>query len=256
MATNQKLGGAELLYKRAQQMGLQPAWVTPNGTFAVSVNGQEKYISYTLSPLNSHTSASLAKNKYLTRLILERHNMQNIPFARPRSLEDAQKFFQKHRKIIAKPLRGAGAHDIHVIMHAAQLIDLNISDYIFEKYIAGKELRYLILNGKVIGVHLSDYGTSVKEDRPLRRISYPKTTWDPALTSSSIKIAHILDLKFAAIDYLIDASGHAFILEVNTVPGIKWFHAPTSGPVVDVARKFLESVFESQKNAIPSALPY
>jgi len=56
----------------------------------------------------------------------------------------------------------------------------------------------------------------------------------------------LLDLNFAAVDYMIDDTGTAYILEVNTTPGLKWFHAPTSGPVVDVARLFLEAIFEDQ----------
>jgi len=251
MVTSEKLGCAELLYRCAQQMGLRPTWVTPNGTFAVSIDGQEKYISLTQSPLNSHISAGLAKNKYLTRLILERYNMQNIPFSRPSSQADAKEFFQKYRKIIAKPLRGLGARDIHVVTQVAQLKPLQITDYILEKYIAGKEMRYLVLNGRVIAVHRSDYGTSVDQHRPLKRISFPMAAWNPELVSSSLEIARILDLKFAAVDYLVDATGHAYILEVNTTPGIKWFHAPTSGPVVDVAREFLESIFEDHKNITP-----
>jgi glutathione synthase/RimK-type ligase-like ATP-grasp enzyme len=240
-ATGQKLGTTELLYRCAQEMGLQPSWVTPNGMFAISVGEREKYVHFARSPLNSHTGASLAKDKYLTRLVLERHGMQNIPFAQPQTQAEAARFLQTHRKIVAKPIYGHGAHDIHVITTGAQLRALTIRDYILEKYITGQEMRYLILNDTVIGVHRSDYGTSVEATRALERISYPSQSWNPALTASSVRIAQILDLKFAAVDYLIDASGHAFILEVNTTPGLKWFHAPTSGPVVDVARQFLEA---------------
>jgi len=70
------------------------------------------------------------------------------------------------------------------------------------------------------------------------------------LISSSLQVAHILDLKFAAVDYLVEPSGKAYILEVNTTPGLKWFHAPTSGPVVDVARQFLTAVFKDAKSPV------
>lgn len=242
-ASKQKIGTAELLFRSAQEMGLSPSWITPDGLFAISVNNHERYVNFARSPLNSDTAASLAKNKYLTRRILERHNMHNIPYAHPLTLAEAKLFLKRHGKIIAKPITGSGSRDIHIVTMPSQFEGLNIADYILEKYIVGKELRYLILNDSVIGVHRSDYGVSVKEDRPLQRISYPAATWDPALVSSSLKIARILDLKFAAVDYLIDSSGQAHILEVNTTPGLKWFHAPTSGPIVDVARQFLSAVF-------------
>lgn len=224
-------------------MGLEPSWVTPNGLFAVLVDGRERYVNLARSPLNSHTGTSLARDKYLTRRILERHGLQNIPFACPQSQVEAALFLREHKKVVAKPIAGSGAHDIHIVTTASQLQALNITKYILEKYIAGEELRYLVLNGAVIGVHRSDYGTSVQEDRPLERISYDSSVWDPLLVSSSVQVARILDLKFAAVDYLIDPSGRAYILEVNTTPGLKWFHAPTSGPVIDVARQFLEAIF-------------
>lgn len=244
MVTSQKLGTAELLFRCAYKMGLQPAWVTPGDLFAITVGGQERYINLACSPLNSALSDSLAKNKHLTRRILERHNMQNIPFALPQTQAEAAAFLGQYHKIIAKPVRGAGAHDIHVVTSPAQLATLKITDYILEQYIAGKEMRYLLLNGKVIGVHRSEYGTSVKEDRPLQRISYPKVLWSPVLVRSSLRLANILNLAFAAVDYLVTPSGRIYILEVNTIPGLKWFHAPTTGPKVDVARLFLEAMVD------------
>lgn len=251
MASDQKPGTAELLFNCALGMGLRPAWITPNGLLAISVEGQERYINLACSPLNSHLSISLAKNKYMTRRVMERHNMQNIPFTRPSTMEEAQAFLQLHDKIVAKPVTGAGARDIHVITQNAELQDLQINKYILERYIAGRELRYLLLNNEVIGVHRSDYGTSVEEHRPLRRISYPRPAWNPALIDTSLKIANILDLRFAAIDYLIDASGRTYILEVNTGPGLKWFHAPSSGPVIDVARLFLEAMLDDMRFEAP-----
>jgi glutathione synthase/RimK-type ligase-like ATP-grasp enzyme len=247
MDTSQKLSTAALLYNCAQQMGLRPSWITVDGMFAVLANGHEKYINFARSPLNSHVSASLVKDKYLTRLILGRHNITNIPFARPDTQNDAEIFLRMYKKIIAKPVNGSGARDIHIITRQAQLQDLDIANYILEKYVAGREMRYLILNGAVIGVHRSEYGTSVEETRPLQRISYSRSRWNPLLIASSIQIARIFDLKFAAVDYIIDANGIAHILEVNTTPGLKWFHAPTSGPVVDVARQFLEAVFQTEE---------
>lgn len=146
-----------------------------------------------------------------------------------------------HGTIIAKLVYGAGARGIHIVTRSTQLKSLKINQYILEKYIAGKKLRFLLLNDEVISIHRSDYGTSVVLDRPLHYTSYPQHDWDQA---SSKRIANALTLQFAAVDYLIDASGRVYILGVNTMPGLKWFHAPTSGPVVDVARLFLESLVD------------
>lgn len=246
MTTSHKLGTAELLYNCAQQMGLRPTWILPGGLFAVSVDGRERYVNFARSSLNSHTSVSLARDKYATRLILDRHGVQNIPFLQPHTQAAAAAFLKKYGKIIAKPINGSGARDIHIVVRPSQLESLEITLYILEKYIAGQELRYLILNGATIGVHRSEYGTSVDEHRPLQRISYPRHAWDKTLMVQAAHIARILGLKFAAVDYLIDSAGRAYILEVNAQPGLKWFHAPSSGPAIDVARLFLEAIFKDR----------
>lgn len=243
MAT-QKLGTAELLFRCAQQMGLSPVWLAPRGVFAIMVDGRERYVNLARSPLNSAASVALARNKYVTRCILERRRAQNIPFTLPRTQAKAEAFLALYGTIIAKPISGAGARDIHIITKPAQLAELNMGHYLLEQYIVGKELRYLLLNGAVVGVHRSEYGTSVAADRQLKRISYPPGAWDPTLVESSLHIADILDLRFAAVDYLVDAAGQAYVLEVNTMPGFKWFHAPSAGPAVDIARLFLESIVD------------
>jgi len=250
--TDQKVGTAELLFRCARQMGLQPTWITPNGLFAVTCNGSERYINFTHSPLNNHTAASLARDKYATRMILERQGFPNIPFLRPQSLHEAEGFLHTYGKIIAKPIYGSGARDIHIVTRPAELQALRIRRYILEKYITGKEMRYLVLKGRVIGVHQSEYGTSVDEHRPLQRISHPPVAWDALLTSMSIQISHVLDLRFAAVDYLVTPQGHHYVLEVNTMPGLKWFHAPSSGPAVDVARQFLDAFISDAQQLSPA----
>ena len=240
-----KIGTVELLFRAALKMDLNPEWIVPNGLFVININGKEQYINAARSPLNPNTNVSLAEDKYLTRRILERHGLQNIPFIRPTSQADAAAFLEVHTKIIAKPVRGSGSRDIHVITEPEQLQALKVSSYIFERYVAGQELRYLVLDGEVISVHRSDYGTSVQEDRLLERVSFDSSAWDPLLVASALNIARIIGLKFAAVDYIIDASGCAYILEVNTRPGLKWFHAPTSGPIVDVAHQFLKAIVKN-----------
>lgn len=248
--TKQKLGTAELLFQTASHMDLKPDWVTPNGLFAVQIDTQEHYINFARSPFNSDIGVSLARNKYLTRQVLQRHELQNIPFALPRSHGEAVAFLRKYKKIIAKPLSGSGSYDIHIVTAAHQLESINISACILEQYIAGEEFRYLILNREVIAVHRSDYGTSVQADRTLQRISFHPAEWNRSLVASALKIGQILGLEFAAVDYIIDATGCAYILEVNTMPGLKWFHAPSSGPPVDVARQFLQLFVEKTENKL------
>lgn len=251
--TEYRLTTAELLFVAAQDMGLQPSWIVPKGLFAIAVDGQERYIHLACTTLNTHTGVSLAKDKELTRLILERHGMHNIPFTRPQTLQEAHLFLNKHSHIIAKPFNGSGARDIHNITESSQLATLApISNYILEKYISGKELRYLVLKDNVVAVHESDYGDSVDVNRPLQHITYAPEQWNESLISTSLEIANILQLRFAAIDFLIDSAGYAHILEVNTNPDLKWLHAPSSGPALDIARPLLEAMLQNDTLKIPA----
>ena len=241
---NKKLGTAELLYDCAVRMGLQPAWLKRGAIFSISTPVGEHYVYDAKSTLNSQLSSNMTRNKLATRLVLERRGLPGIAFLNTKHLAEAEQFLAEHSKIIVKPLDGSNSRDVHIVDAPERLQGMELSNYILEKYIAGKELRYLVLNNKVIAVHESEYGESVSESRELQRISHPESTWDAELVGLALKTAEILNLRYAAVDYLIGPQGQIHILEVNSSPGMKWFHAPTSGPVVDIARLFLESMLD------------
>jgi glutathione synthase/RimK-type ligase-like ATP-grasp enzyme len=64
----------------------------------------------------------------------------------------------------------------------------------------------------------------------------------------------VFGLRFAAIDFIVGPDGKARILEVNSSPGMKWFHAPTSGPVVDVAHLFLRAMLDDKRAETSTAV--
>jgi glutathione synthase/RimK-type ligase-like ATP-grasp enzyme len=250
MATK-KLGSAELLFKTASQMGLRPSWLKHGTIFAFQTRGGERYINYSISSINSQLSSSMVGNKNAARLVLARRGLPTMAHLVPSTHEEAQAFLTKYEKIIVKPINGSNSRDVHIVESSRQLPDFKVRRYIFEEYAPGKEIRYLLLNNRVIGVHESQYGESVAEDRPLQRISYPRADWDPALVALSLKVAKIFGLRFAAVDYIIGPDGTARILEINSSPGMKWFHAPTSGPIVDVAGLFLRAMLDDQYSEAP-----
>jgi glutathione synthase/RimK-type ligase-like ATP-grasp enzyme len=252
---DERTSTSELLFTCAQRIGMQPKWLTDHLFSVVTGNGQ-RYVLYSRSSLNSHVGIGLSNNKYITRVILEAHDLPNIPFARFSRRTGAEAFLKTHKTIVAKPIKGGGSKNIHIVTALHQLKKLILKNYIFEKYIPGIEIRYLVLKGKVIAVHRSDYGTSVDEHRKLERISYHPIKWQSKLSAMSLKIAKLLELRFAAVDYLIDGSGQVYILEVNSAPGLKWFHSPTTGPMVDVAQLFLQAILDEdiQEEKIPALL--
>lgn len=246
----QKKKTVELLFSCALEMGMKPKWLTKH-LFSVVTPGGEQHVFYTKSILNSHISVILANNKFLTRTLLEQHSLPNIPYCKPSNFDEAKLFLDKHGRVIAKPLHGFGARDINLINQPEEMAHLKFGKYIFEKYILGREMRYLILNGQVIAVHESDYGTSLKASRELKRISYKPEEWNLELTNLTQKIAKVVNLSFAAIDFIVQNDGTIYILEVNCAPGLKWFHSPSSGPAVNVANLFLQAVLEDSAPIMP-----
>ena len=239
-----KLGSAELLFKAASNMGLNPSWLKQDSIFAIPTRYGERYINYSISSINSQLSSSMVGNKNAARLVLARQGLPTMAHLTPANHTEAQAFLAEYKKIVVKPLKGSNSRDVHIVDSPEQLTPFDVQHYIFEEYAPGKEVRYLLLNNHVIGVHESQYGESVAEDRDLKRISYDRTDWDPELVALSLKVARIFGLRFAAVDYIISQDGRARILEVNSSPGMKWFHAPTSGPTLDVARLFLIAMLE------------
>ncbi len=247
-----KLGSAELLFKAASKMGLRPSWLKQGSTFVISTPDGERYIHHSVSSMNSQLSSSMVANKNAAKLVLVRQGFPTMAHLVPSNEAEAQAFLAKHKKIIIKPIRGSNSHDVHIVERAEQLVSVDVRQYIFEEYAPGRELRYLVLNDQVIGVHESQYGESVAEDRPLKRISYPRDAWDPKLIALSLRVAKAFGLRFAAVDHIIGPDGQARILEINSSPGMKWFHAPTSGPVVDVAHLFLQATLENGRSELPA----
>ena len=241
-------GSAQLLYVCAEGMGLSPVWLIRGRLLAIQTSKGERYLYEARSSLNSQLNSSLARDKLATRRILERHGLPSIPSLNPDSQGEAEQFLATHSKIIVKPFKGSNSRNVTVVESQEQLILFNITKYLLEKYISGRELRYLILDGQIIGVQESKYGDSVAETRNLQVISYPRSEWNADLMTMSLKIADILRLRYAAVDFLIDGDGRIHILEVNSSPKMRWFHAPTRGPEVDVARLFLEAFIKDNAN--------
>lgn len=233
-------------------MGLKPQWLTKHLFTVVTANGPQ-HVFASKNSLNSQLSSGLSSNKYLMRTILSQHNLPNIPYFRPEDQAEAELFLGIHGRLIAKPNKGSGSKDIHHIKTPTDLSKLVIENYILEKYIEGKELRYLTLNGEVVAVYHSDYGNSIEELRELKCIAYGQTEWNQQLVALSKKVVNSVNLRFGCVDYLVEADGTVYILEVNSAPDLKWFHNPSSGPAVNVARLFLEALV-AEATPLPSPL--
>ena len=232
---------AVVLFKEAKKMGLAPKWITDYGLFSIMVNKRIGYIFYARNFFNTNLSGNIAMDKHATRTILDLHKFPNVPFGMFSKKNDVKQFFQKHSKIIAKPVFGSGSKDVHLITSSEEIPELEFDKYIFEKFIEGREMRYLVFRDKVLAVHHKSYQGPINNPAKLKRISYSQESWNKELVNLTLEIADKLYLQFAAVDFLIDKRGKAFVLEVNSSPGLYFFEHPTAGPTIPIARIFLEA---------------
>lgn len=234
----------DLLIAAAQIRHLKPVQLTAYGLVQLTVGDKYRYLAYSHSPLNHQLGMYLASNKHATRVVLEQAGLPNIPYLLPQNTQEAFDFIAEHQQVIMKPTFGHHSHDVHLLTPQSDLSKHDISHYVFEKYIAGRELRYLVLNGKAVAVHRKDYIQPINDPTSVKRISYPKKLWNTLHVKYALLACEVMGLRFAAIDFLIDQDDKPHILEVNSAPGIQWFHHPTEGPAIDLAGLFIDAYLE------------
>lgn len=230
---------SEILFATAKEMGLQPEWVTGYGLFAIQVNNKTHFISNSTSILNSHISNFIARNKHATRAILEKYNYPNIPYLVPKTLQEVELFLNQHTELIAKPIIGSKSRNVQFITKIETAAKLTLKNFIFEKYIHGKEVRYFVCNDKVLGVFEKVHEGPLSH-KIIQRISYPTSAWNEELMTKSLSLCKLVSLRFAAVDWMIDAENTAYVLEINSSPGMKRMQKPDKGTGIDVFKLFLE----------------
>ena len=230
-----------LLIANASAQGLKPQLISKHGLVALTIGGSERYIFYDNSNPNSQPSRELAKDKYATRIVMDRVGLPNIPYTVVSSTSEAISFLEKHKTIIAKPIRGQKSKNIHLITAAKQLSNLDLGNCILEKFIKGQETRFLIVKGEVKAVHLKVYDSEINNPKTVKRISIQQAAWDASLSDVAKKAAEALGLIFCAVDFLVSGEG-SFILEINSAPGIDRFQNPDEGPPVDAMGLYLDTL--------------
>ncbi len=235
------LRSAKLLYETAEKMDLKPKWLNDYGLFVIEVNGKKIYFFHSYNTLNSQLGMQLARHKHLTRNIVESNSLPNIPYIRAKTKEEVKQFISEHKIIIVKPVFGFRAENVRIIDSNEQIENINLENYLFEKFIDGTEMRYLIFNGEVLAVHEKSNTGRITNHETVKRISYLKDKWNKELIDISLKITRLMDLKFAAVDFIIDKNSKPFILEINSAPGLYRFQNPDEGPSIDIASIFIEA---------------
>jgi D-alanine-D-alanine ligase-like ATP-grasp enzyme len=239
---------AQAMFAAAHKLGLDPKWLNSRGLFSVTVNDREQYLYNSFTGLNSQLSGALTKNKESTRILLSRHDMPTIPYLIPTSITDIEDFLAAYAEIVIKPVLGKPKWAMRVTNRdELEILKGKTRDLIVEKFIAGKEVRYLVLKDRIIAVHETQSPDLIHLDTSeIRRISYPSERWNDELSQMSRKIAHIFDLSFCAVDFLVNPEGVPCILEINSCPGIWRFEEPDEGPTIALSGMLLKEIFGMQ----------
>lgn len=235
----------ELLLSTAESMGLNPKVLTDYGLVSIEVHGTERYVPYKASNPNDQLASWLAQNKHASRVIFEKHGLPNIPFCIPVNTSEAKNFLSEHGQIIVKPLKGSKSQGIHLVSTEDELSTLDLSDCILEKFIKGQEVRFLVVDGEVKAVHHKVYESDINDPNTVQRVSLEKEVWDKRLADVAVKAAAAIGLSFTAVDFMVTEDGDAYILEINSAPGIDRFQEPNEGPSVDMMRMYLEQIIRN-----------
>lgn len=233
-------------------MGLKPKWLNDFGLFEIEIGGQKHFIFHAYNMLNSQLGMQLARHKHLTRNVIDSYSMLNIPYIRPKTKKEVGEFLSKHKIIIAKPIFGFRAEGIYIIDSIKKIDKLDFENYLLEKFVRGKEMRYLVLNSRIVAVHQKVNIGVVNDPKTVKRISYAKDEWNKEMIKISLKLTQVMGLKFATVDFIINEQNKPYILEVNSAPGLYFFQYPTSGPSIDIAKMFLEASLNKIEEKIRS----
>jgi glutathione synthase/RimK-type ligase-like ATP-grasp enzyme len=228
----------ELLFESAKLLGLKPRRESSYGLLSIQPRAKRYFLFYGTSPLNNQLASYLASNKHATRLLLEQHDLPNIPYILPVGRSELTIFFRQHGKIIGKPTRGRQSKGVRLITTQSRLDRIGYEDMIFEKYIEGTELRVLVLDDNVLAVHRRNFPGPINNPVKVVR-SALAVDGHTELSKIAVSAMRAVGLRFGTVDFIV--ANQPYILEINSAPGLFFFKHPHAGTGIDIGRIYLEA---------------
>lgn len=234
---------AAILFDRAQELGLQPVWLTDYGAFTITFNSKNETYFQSILPFNTVLAGYLTNNKHLTRIKAEEIGEKNIPYCFPQSLEELQSFFDEHHVIIGKPTRGSGGDGVIKLTQKSQLQTLEWQNMIFERFIEGAEWRVLILDGEVLGTARKTLSPLPGEPWNKHWEVFSSSPLPAEVLDRAKKLVHHFGLRWGAVDFIEDSAKNFWLLEANYSPGFVHFHQPDIGEPIDIAGRVWQTIY-------------
>lgn len=233
---------AEMLFEEAKSRGHDPRWESPCGLFSYDISGRTLFVYYTKLHLNSQLGGQICAHKGLSRAFLQREGFRNIPYCYSNKIADINRFFDAHHPLVQKPVKGMKSRGVRLIERREQIDETSIGESIFEQFIEGTEHRYLVFKGSVIAVQRKTVHPTEKHPWKKRVETLAPDLWDAEIAKTALSIAETLRMGLLAVDFLIDDTGQASVLELNGMPGLYAFHHPDAGPAMNLAGIILEEI--------------
>jgi D-alanine-D-alanine ligase-like ATP-grasp enzyme len=162
--TDVKSVSSQLLVQAARDQGFQVRVFSKRlNFFEVSKGSQSFLIQATAMPSNTQMGARIANNKFLTKKILQDHN---LPIPRSWSVQKAselRKIVAKYHPfpLVVKPAEGAHGNEVYSDIENDQELNVVVKeifdrkaprDILVEEYVTGKDLRIFVVGDTVPAV--------------------------------------------------------------------------------------------------------
>lgn len=236
---------SQMIFEEAQRQGYTPRWLTDYGIFVIKKNGRDIPVYMTYSQQNSQLLSRLTRDKYACRRWLDQHGFENIPYCFTTQRREVHRFFDQHGVVVAKPVLGERGKGVVLVKELQKLDQLDLRQTILEKYIVGEEYRVLLLQGEVVGVQKKILDPQPHYSWRKQRIGLEKTEWPKELVVQSKQIHEVVPQAILAVDWLVDEKEKAYVLELNSAPGLWSFAHPHAGVAQDFSRPVLDILLSS-----------
>ena len=188
-------------------------------------------IPYTSSGV---TASSISMDKVFSKIIFEKIGIK-VPKWELLKIENAKKGISGFNfPYVIKPRNEGSSLGVYII-HNQNELDIALSNWSFgdevlvEEYIKGAEVQVAVICGKAIGAieiiphseffdYKAKYTTGGADH--VMPADIPEKIYNDVLTKSESVYKFLNCKSVVRIDFLIDKNGTAYILEVNTQPGM------------------------------------
>jgi cyanophycin synthetase len=151
---------SKLYYQAAKNLGLKTEIIDESGVIKISNKKKQLYFIKAKAPINSITSTVLSHNKFLTYKTLKAHQIPALRLTTIRFEDQIPKAIKKIGfPLVVKPRTGGEGKAVYVrlqnlkeVKTAFKSANKICKEVVFEKYFAGSDYRFLILEDRVLAI--------------------------------------------------------------------------------------------------------